>query len=139
MLSPLDGALLIAYIFATAVVLGVAILACLAIAARALGPFRTAKLHHLAQALIPIAGCGVFLGLSATTLAQLRADGLSLAFVPPLRVALLVGSSAWSVALAWSIAGLSARSAWARATATAAVGAAVGVSAFNWVLMFWIW
>ena len=138
-LSPLDGALLIAYILGTAAVLGVAILGCLAAGARALGPFSTAKVHHLAQSLIPIAGCGVFLGLSATTLTQLKADGVSLAFVPPLRVALLVGTSLWSLSLAWSITRLYARPVLARAAATAAVAVAVAVSAFNWVLMFWIW
>lgn len=138
-LSPLDGALLVAYIVATAIVLGTAIVACLAVAARALGPFRLATLHHLAQSLIPIAGCGVFLGLSATTLTQLKADGLGLGFVAPLRVALLIGASWWSVSLAWSMTGLAVRSVPARAGATAAVGAAVAISVFNWVLMFWIW
>ncbi len=138
-LSPLDGALLIAYILVTAAVLGAAVFACLAGAARALGPFKAANLHHLAQSLIPIAGCGVFLGLSATTLTQLKADGLSLGFVSPLRVALLVGASWWSVSLAWSVTGLYARSIVARAAGTAAVGAAVALSVFNWVLMFWIW
>ncbi|RBP12209.1 polyferredoxin [Roseiarcus fermentans] len=138
-LSPLDGALLVAYILATAVVLGAAILVCLAAAARALGPFAAARVHHLAQSLIPIAACGVFLGLSATTLGQLRADGLSLAFVPPLRIALLVGASAWSVGLAWSVAGVYARSVPARTAAATSVGVAVAISAFNWVLMFWIW
>ncbi len=138
-LSPLDGALMIGYIGATALGLGVILYACLALGARALGRFETARLHHLAQSLIPIAGCGVFLGLSATTLSQLHADGLSLAFVAPLRIAMLVGASLWSVSLAWSIAGRYAGAALPRALATAAVGAAVAVSVFNWVLMFWIW
>ena len=138
-LTPLDGAVLIAYILVTAAVLGTAILAALALAARALGPFTTAKLHHLAQSLIPIAACGVFLGLSATTLTQLKADGVSLAFVPPLRIAMLFAASAWSVGLAWSITGLYARRALLRTAAAAAVGGAVALSAFNWILMFWIW
>jgi polyferredoxin len=137
-LSPLDGGLLVAYIAATAIGLGAVIYGCLALGARALGRFDAARLHHLAQSLIPIAGCGVFLGLSATTLSQLRADGLSLAFVAPLRIALLAGASAWSVSLAWGVSGRYAR-ALPRAMATAAVGGAVAVSAFNWVLMFWIW
>ena len=119
--------MLIAYILVTAAVLGAAVFACLAGAARALGPFKAANLHHLAQSLIPIAGCGVFLGLSATTLTQLKADGLSLGFVSPLRVALLVGASWWSVSLAWSVTGLYARSVVARAAGTAAVGAAVAL------------
>jgi polyferredoxin len=138
-LSPLDGGLLVGYIVATAVALGAVIYACLALGSRALGRFDMARAHHLAQSLIPIAACGVFLGLSATTLSQLRADGLSLAFVPPLRIALLAGASLWSVSLAWAVSGRYARAALPRAAATAAVGAAVAVSAFNWVLMFWIW
>lgn len=138
-LSPLDGALLIGYILATAVVLGVIIVACLALGTRALGPFAAARVHHLAQSLIPIAACGVFLGLSATTLTQLRADGVSLAFVAPLRVSLLLGASLWSLSLAWSITRLYARPALARVTATALVGVAVALSALNWVLLFWIW
>ncbi len=138
-LSPLDGTVLIAYIFATATVMGVIILSCLALASWTLSAFATAKIHHLAQSLIPIAACGVFLGLSATTLTQLRADGVSLAFVPPLRIALLAGAALWSLRLAWSITGVYARPPLARTAATTAVGAAVAVSAFNWVLMFWIW
>jgi polyferredoxin len=138
-LSPLDGGLMLGYIGLTAVALGLVIYACLALGARALGPFQPARLHHLAQSLIPIAACGVFLGLSATTLSQLRADGLSLAFVPPLRIALLVGASLWSLSLAWGVSGRYAGAALPRVMATGAVGAAVAVSAFNWVLMFWIW
>jgi polyferredoxin len=138
-LSTLDGGLLIGYILATALALGVAILICLGAGALALGGAKAAKVHHLAQSLIPIAACGVFLGLSATTLAQLRADGLSLAFVAPLRVALLAGASLWSLSLGWSVAGRYSRSLAARSAATAGVGAAVAVSVMNWVLMFWIW
>jgi hypothetical protein len=138
-LSPLDGAILVAYIVGTAVALGAFILACLALASRVLGPFTMAKVHHLAQSLIPIAGLGVFLGLSATTLTQLRADGVALGFVQPLRAALLIGASLWSLGLAWSMTGLYARGAPARIAATTAVGGAVAVSVWNWVLMFWFW
>lgn len=138
-LSPLDGVVLVGYIVTTAVVVGSALLACLALASRALGPFTTAKVHHLAQSLIPIAALGVFLGLSATTLTQLRADGVALGFVQPLRIALLAGASAWSVGLAWAITGRYATNGLLRAAATGAVAAAVALSVFSWVLMFWIW
>src|SRR5260364_283237 len=46
----------------------------LSLANLCLGKWRSARLHHLAQTLIPLAGCGVFLGLTTTTLNILRAD-----------------------------------------------------------------
>ncbi|MFP3480187.1 4Fe-4S binding protein, partial [Burkholderia sp. SIMBA_057] len=59
--SWLDGTMIIAYILATGVVYGTVLLALLAGATRTLGRFDMTRLHHLAQALIPIAGTGVFL------------------------------------------------------------------------------
>jgi 4Fe-4S binding domain len=60
----LDGGVLLAYIGATALVIGAAVSLCVWLAAGGLGPSPAARFHHLAQALIPVAGCGVFLGLS---------------------------------------------------------------------------
>ena len=94
MMSPLDGGLMIAYILATALVTGLAVSAALAVAARSLGRFETRKFHHLAQCLIPIAGGGVFLGLSALTVTMLRAEGLALDFVGVMRACLLAGAAA---------------------------------------------
>jgi hypothetical protein len=61
-------------------------------------------MHHLAQALIPVAGIGVFLGLSSTTLALLRAEGLALPWINDLRLTLLMGANIWALWLAWQIA-----------------------------------
>ena len=36
------------------------------------------RFHHLAQSLIPIAGAGVFLGLSANTVTLLHAEGVDI-------------------------------------------------------------
>ena len=66
-LTLLDGAVLVAYILATALACGAAVTIMLALAARSLGPWTTARFHHLAQTLIPLAGAGVFLGLSGLT------------------------------------------------------------------------
>ena len=135
----LDGALLLGYVGVTALVWGSVTLALLASSVRLAGPWRTQRLHHLAQALIPVAGIGVFLGLSAITLTLLRGEGIVLHWINPLRLALLVAASAWSLALAWQIArawGLSAGRALAVMGPIVLVLAWVG-SAWGW--LFWWW
>lgn len=137
MLTLLDGAVLIGYILACTLLIGGAIMACLAAAARLLGPWSTPRLHHLAQGLIPIGGCGVFLGLSSLTVTMLRADGFAVAFADPLRAALLVGASLWSLALAWQIAGLYQKAYAHRIAAMLPFGLAVAVSTLSWATLFW--
>jgi hypothetical protein len=97
-----------------------------------------ARFHHLTQTLIPVAGCGVFLGLSALTVTFLRGDGILIPYVSEMRAALLLGTSLWSVWLAWSVAGLSARGL-RRIGATLGIAAACALSVSGWVLLFWIW
>ncbi|WOJ91004.1 4Fe-4S binding protein [Methylocapsa polymorpha] len=138
-LTLLDGAVLLAYIVATAAVIGTAVSICLWAAARSLGPWSSTRFHHLAQSLIPIAACGVFLGLSATTVTMLRAEGLPIGFVGLLRGALLAGAALWSVWLGWRIAGLSTLTSIRRSAATACVAAAASIGVGSWVLFFWIW
>src|SRR6185369_7625101 len=74
----LDGALLLAYIGVTALAMGLALSGLLAIATRLLGSWSWPRFHHLAQALIPQAGVGVFLGLSALTVTMLKGAGIPL-------------------------------------------------------------
>ncbi len=104
----LDGAVLLVYIGAATLVLGLGLSALVALAARMLGPFSLRRFHHLTQTLIPIAGCGVFLGLSALTITFLRGDGIVVPYVAEIRAALLAGAALWSAWLAWRVAGLSA-------------------------------
>lgn len=134
----LDGGLLLAYIGAAAIVLAVGLSALVALATRCLGPWSSARFHHLTQTLIPIAGCGVFLGLSALTVTFLRGEGLPLPYVAEMRAGLLIGASLWSAWLAWRVAGLSVGG-WRRAGATACIAAAAALSVSGWVLLFWIW
>jgi hypothetical protein len=136
-LTPLDGVLIVGYIGAVAVLIGLATSACLAVAARALGPWRAARFHHLAQGLLPIAGCGVFLGLSALTVTMLRTEGFALGFVTPLRIALLAGAALWSCVLSWQIAGVHTRSRVRQAAAIVPCGAAIVVGIATWALLFW--
>jgi polyferredoxin len=136
-LNLLDGALLIAYIVGLAIVLGALISLALAASTRVLGAWSSARFHHLTQALIPLGGCGVFLGLSSLTVTMLRAEGLSLGFVGFLRAALLCGAGFWSMLLAWKIAGVYTRSALLRCCAVAAFAVSVAASAASWASLFW--
>lgn len=135
----LDGCVLLAYILATAALMGSAVSLCLWVAAQSLGPSPGPRFHHLAQSLIPIAGCGVFLGLSGITVTMLRAEGFELGFVGPLRAALLGGAAVWSVVLAWKIAGLSTGRILRRVAATLFAALAVLIGLVGWGVYFWAW
>ncbi len=138
-LTFLDVAVRLGYIAATAAVIGAAVSICLWAAARSLGAWSSARFHHLAQCLIPISACGVFLGVSTTTVTMLRAEGLPLGFVGFLRAALLVAAALWSVWLGWRIAGLSTRNCLRRSAATVLVAVATEVGVGSWALFFWVW
>ncbi|MFT4276001.1 MAG: 4Fe-4S binding protein [Rhodopseudomonas sp.] len=132
----LDGAVLIAYLMVFAALTGVVIGGCIAAAARLLGPWSPARFHHLVQSLIPLAGCGVFLGLSMTTVTLLNQNGILLSFVGGLRATLLAGAAFWSLWLGWRIAGVHGRSI-ARLAAMLPLAAAVGTGAAIWTSLFW--
>jgi polyferredoxin len=135
----LDGGVLLTYIIATAIAIGAQISACLWLAAISLGPSPRAHFHHLAQSLIPVAGCGVFLGLSGLTVTMLSAEGISLGFAGPLRALLLGGAAVWSIALSWKISGFYARRVLRRFAATIFVALAAAAGTASWIVYFWIW
>jgi polyferredoxin len=136
----LDGSLILGYILATAVVMGSAISVAIGLGSRLLGKgWTAARFHHLMQALIPIGGCGLFIGLSASTVTLLRSEGLRMAWVPRTRIAMLAGATVWSLWLAWKISGRYTQSLPGRVGALAGVLAALGLVNYAWALMFWIW
>ncbi|MBX6323240.1 MAG: 4Fe-4S binding protein [Rhodospirillaceae bacterium] len=132
----LDGAVLITYVLAATLVMGLGLSALCALGTRALGRWSWPRFHHLARSLVPLAGCGVFLGLSALTVTMLREEGLRLREVNDLRAALLAAATLWSVWLAWRIAGLGAGG-WRRAAATAAMALACLAADAGWISLFW--
>ena len=138
-LTLLDGTVLVAYVLTTAIAFGVAVALSLAVAARSLGPWAASRFHHMAQTLIPLAGAGVFLGLSALTISQLRSDGLDLPFVDALRAFVLVLASCWSGVLCWRVTSIYTRATVRRAFAVLAVSLGMTVVGSGWVLLFWIW
>ena len=136
-MSPLDGVVLVGFIGATALALGGVVLAGLLASARIAGGAGVwRRAHHLAQGLIPIAGCGVFLGLSAITVSMLRAEGLALPFVDALRLAMLAGAAAWSGWFGWRILSLCASGS-RRVVAFAPYTGAVAIGTASWALLFW--
>lgn len=135
--SWLDGTLLVGYILATALVYGTTLLALLAVGTRVLGRFDRVRLHHLAQALIPVAGTGVFLGLSATTLSLLRAEHVPLDWASTVRIGVLAIANVWSARLAWGITGRYTLRVVARVGAMTCFVAALAVADSAWWLMFW--
>ncbi|MCG1042157.1 4Fe-4S binding protein [Mycetohabitans sp. B8] len=141
--SWLDGGLVIGYIVTTGLLYGTALLACVAIGNLLLGRWRTSRLHHFAQALIPLAGMGVFLGLSATTVSLLRAEHLPLGWVPDVRLALLAAANTASLYLAVNIVVKHVRG--VSAGVARGVGAllcfvaALAIVDSAWWLMFWGW
>jgi len=137
--SWLDGALIVGYIVATGVAYGTALLALLSAGVACLGRFDPRRLHHFALALIPLAGAGVFLGLSATTLSLLRAEHVPLGWASGVRIAILAISNAWSAWLAWRVTGRYSTRLWRRALAMAGFVAALAVVDSAWWLMFWGW
>jgi hypothetical protein len=135
----LDGGLLLAYTLATAIAMGAFVSLCLWLAACSLGPSPGARFHHLAQSLVPVAGCGVFLGLSTITVTMLRAEGFSLGFIGTLRALLLGGSAIRSIFLAWKISGLGIKQGLRRFAATLCVALAAAAGMASWIVYFWIW
>lgn len=134
----LDGVLIVGYIGATALVVGGAVSLALELAA---GAYPTARRRHamrLAYALIPLAGIGVFLGLTSLTVTLARNEGIALHAVPVLRAALLAGGATWSLVLAWRQLADVPRPA-ARWAALGAFALAVALVAGAWSLLFFHW
>ncbi|MDR6756302.1 polyferredoxin [Mycoplana sp. BE70] len=134
-----DGGLLVGYVLGTAAAAAVLLSAALALAVRCLGQWDVRRFHHLAQTLIPLAGAGLFLGLSAMTVTQLRSDGVVIPYVAELRAFLLCLAAAWSAYLGWRVGGLYCRSAVARIGAMLCLSSAWAIAVSGWVLFFWLW
>lgn len=138
-LTLVDGALLVGYLATAALGMGLALAAALALSVRALGRFEARRFHHLAQTLVPLAGAGLYLGLSAMTVTQLRADGILIPHVSEARALFLGLAVAWSAWLGWRVTGLYAGTRTARAAAIACLLPAWALPAAGWVLFFWVW
>lgn len=138
-LSLLDGVLLAAFIAAFTAVNGLIVSASLAVAALSTGKWCWRRFHHYAQALIPLAGAGVFLGLSSLTVTLLAQDGFYLGWIGLFRAMLLAAAAIWSLWLGWRISDLYAGRMWQRWLAGLALVPACASTLGAWYLLFWVW
>lgn len=138
-MSLVDGACLLAFILSIATVTAGMISFFVLLACLLLGMCKWEIFHHLVQGLIPIAATGVFLGLTSLTVSQLRMDGIELSGLAIIRVALLLASSTFSLALTYSISLRHSGSRTRAALASIPMAAAIGIPNLGWVLLFWIW
>ncbi|WP_033464716.1 4Fe-4S binding protein [Bordetella bronchiseptica] len=141
--SWLDGAGILLFVAGATLAVGLPAFAALWLADRvaplAARAGRLAGVHKLAQGLIPCAGIGVFLGLSATTLTLLRHEGVGTGWANPVRFTLLALAVLWSLRLVWRL--LARRPAGLARRGLAWLAAAAGLAPFclSWVLFFAIW
>lgn len=135
--SWLDGALIVGYIAATALALGIWV-ACWLLAAEQALRLPHAR-HALALTLTPFAGLTIFLGLFGVTATQLAAEGLGLAWLPALRALVLCVASSWSAALCIAWVARQAASLLRRVVAVAATLTALALPVCAWFLQFYIW
>ncbi|HJV85444.1 MAG TPA: 4Fe-4S binding protein [Noviherbaspirillum sp.] len=98
----LDGLCILAYILGGGIALGSAVLGLLWLAAR-IANLPALPLRRLALGLVPMAGTGIFLGLSMLTLGHLKAERIPLEWVPAVRILLLVAGSSFSAGLGWRL------------------------------------
>ena len=141
--SWLDGGLLLAYLAGMAVLMGVGLSLPLALASRLLGRWSAQRFYHLTQALLPLAACSVFLGLSSLTVQLLKNEGVPVFWAGMARAGLLGACTLWSLALFASIvqrtplAGTGGL--WRKWAATIAFLPAIALINYAWYLMFVVW
>ncbi|GBG13362.1 cytochrome C oxidase [Novimethylophilus kurashikiensis] len=135
----LDGAMILTYIAATAIIVGSWVWAWLKVAAVILGGKPHVTPSRLAYSLIPMGGFGVFLGLSALTVTMLKAEGLMFPWLGTARALVLAFAAAWSLHLAYGVISRQNRTLAARYCSLAAVAMAIGGIIVPWVLLFYIW
>lgn len=100
----LDGLCLLLYLASATLVIGGSLLLATQTAARiAVGRWHQDVAQRLQEVLSPMAGFGLFLGLSMMTASQLAASGVSIPDLAPLRIALLAAAYGWSGTLLWRL------------------------------------
>lgn len=96
----LDGALIVAWIAGTALLVGGWMSLWLVVAGRYVPGRGSANAIILAYALAPLAGAGLFVGLTGLTTTFAHTEGMRLAWLPVARAALLLSGGAWALWLA---------------------------------------
>jgi len=134
----LDGLMIVAYLLGTAIMVGSVTLAAL-LGAQALAGRGRYDWKSLAMTLIPIAGIGVFLGLSLLTLGQLRGEGVVFGWLGQARAALLALGLGWSGSLGARVILASPAAPVRRLAALAVYATPLALLGYAWYLTFYVW
>ena len=129
----LDGVCILIFLLGGGLAVGLAVLGSVTLAAR-LAQQPTLSWQRLSMALIPMAGIGIFLGLSMLTLSHLKPERVPLEWVPAVRVGLLVLGSGFSTWLGWKL--LAPAKAGRRGWAWVALALPVALMDLIWLLAF---
>ena len=100
--SWLDGLCILIFLLGGGAAVGLALLATVRLGAW-VANHPGLSWQRLSLSLVPLAGAGLFLGLSMLTLAHLKAERIPLEWVPPVRIALLAAGSGFSAYLLWKL------------------------------------
>jgi hypothetical protein len=131
----LDGAAILAWIGGVALLLGGTGWLAVCGAARLAGT----DWRRLALGLVPLAGIGLFLGLSMMTATHLRAEGATLAWLPFLRAGLLAAGLLWSAWQGWRLLSLGTGGTARRIAAGAVWLLPLAMIGTSWWLTFFVW
>jgi hypothetical protein len=131
----LDGAAILIWISMYAIVLG----GFAWLTVRAAAHLAGVDWRRLALGLVPLAGIGLFLGLSMMSATHLRAEGVHLGWLTPLRAALLVIGLGWSASLGWQLVRVGASGTAARGIAGLLWLRPLAAVGTSWWLTFFVW
>ena len=134
-----DGGLVVGYILGAGIALGAGLAALLGLATLASGPWQRQRFYHLCQALIPLAGCGIFLGLSSLTITLLKTEGAGVAWANGARLALLAVANGWSLWPALGILRSYSSSQSKQFFGMTGFCLALAIIDCAWALRFWLW
>ncbi|OWV84644.1 4Fe-4S binding protein [Rhizobium sp. R693] len=134
-MTVIDGLSLLVLIAMSGVLASIMFVVALVVCSFVLGRGRHV-IHHLAQALIPVAAASLFCGLLSLTITQLRSDGIDLLFIDRGRGIIVLLAGAWSVAIAGRIAALYTASVQRRALATTLISIPTIAFSWGWLVVF---
>lgn len=95
--------------------------------------------HHLAQAFLPLAAAGLFLGLTATTIKLLMYDGITFWWLSDARAFILFITTVWSLYLAARILQRTPQSTPRKLVSFVLFAFSCVPIVYAWWLMFWGW
>lgn len=134
------GLEVIVYILSIALFTGTVISLLLFSAACILGKPNRIQFNHLSQALIPLGGCTVFIGLLANTFTDLQKyANLGFTWTNEFKAVLLALATFWSMILAFKIIKQYSPSFWRRALSFLCMLAVFLLVDYFWVLMLHVW